>query len=96
MKNLDEITRILREQKEHIENDLGVVGLKAFGSFTEGTQGAESDLDLIAEFKNTPTMFELVKVEEELSKLVDVEVDLLTEESISPYILPQIKQVVIL
>ena len=96
MRNLDEIIKILREKKDYLETNLGVKKLKVFGSFAEGTQDSDSDLDLIVEFKNTPTMFEVVKIEDEISKMVSVDVDLLTEESISPYILPQIKPVEIL
>ncbi|HPA27454.1 MAG TPA: nucleotidyltransferase family protein [Acidobacteriota bacterium] len=96
MRSLEEIIKILSEKKDYLETSLGVTGLKAFGSFTEGTQGPDSDLDLIVEFKNTPTMFEFVRIEEELSRMVSVDVDLLTEEAISPYILSQIKPVEIL
>jgi uncharacterized protein len=96
MRNLDEIVKILREKKDYLETVLGVKKLKVFGSFAEGTQDSESDLDLIAEFKTTPTLFEVVKIENEISEMVSVEVDLLTEEAISPYILAQIKPVEIL
>jgi len=48
------------------------------------------------EFKKVPTFIELIKIEEELSKLLDTKVDLLTEEGISPYIKPYIKEVNIL
>ncbi len=42
-------------------------------------------------FERTPTLLELVKLEEELSDLLGVNVDLLTEEQISPYIKPFLK-----
>jgi uncharacterized protein len=96
MRSLEEIIKILQDKKDYLEANLGVIKLKVFGSFTDGTQGPDSDLDLIVEFKKTPTMFEVVRIEDELSKMVSVEVDLLTEEAISPYILSQIKPVEIL
>ncbi len=64
-----------------------------FGSYAEGNQTEKSDLDMIVEFSETPTLIELVRIEEELSELLGVKVDLLTEESISPFIKPYIKEV---
>ncbi|RKX53660.1 MAG: nucleotidyltransferase, partial [Thermotoga sp.] len=67
--------------------------LKIFGSYVERKQTETSDIDLIVEFYEVPTLIELVRIEEELTELLGVKVDLLTEESISPFIRPYIKEI---
>jgi predicted nucleotidyltransferase len=46
------------------------------------------------DFEEIPTFIEFVKIQEELKNLLGVKVDLLTEESISPFIKPFIKHVI--
>jgi uncharacterized protein len=68
----------------------GISRLRAFGSFARGEATPESDLDLIADFIGPVSLFDIVRIERELSDLVGVQVDLLTEGAISPYIRPRI------
>jgi uncharacterized protein len=44
------------------------------------------------EFSETKGLLTLVRIERELSELLGVKVDLLTEESISPYLIDGIKK----
>jgi len=46
----------------------------------------KSSLDIIVEFKETPGFIKFMKIEEYISSLLGVKVDLLTREGISPYI----------
>ena len=92
-KSLGEIIEILSRHRKELESKYKIKRLKIFGSYAEGKQTEKSDLDLIVEFSEPPTLIELVRIEEELSELLGVKVDLLTEESISPFIKPYIKEV---
>jgi predicted nucleotidyltransferase len=96
MKTIKEIKEILERNREKLEKEYNIKSIKIFGSYAEGKQKEKSDIDLIVDFKKTPTFIELIKIEEEISKLLDTKVDLLTEEDISPYIKPYIKEVNIL
>jgi len=96
MKTIKEIKEILERNREKLEKEYNIKSIKIFGSYVEGKQKEKSDVDLIVDFKKTPTFIELIKIEEEISKLLDTKVDLLTEEGISPYIKPYIKEVNIL
>jgi len=96
MKTIKEIKEILERNREKLEKEYNIKSIKIFGSYAEGKQKEKSDVDLIVDFKKTPTFIELIKIEEEISKLLDTKVDLLTEEGISPYIKPYIKEVNIL
>jgi predicted nucleotidyltransferase len=96
MKTIKEIKEILERNRKKLEKEYNIKSIKIFGSYAEGKQKEKSDVDLIVDFKKTPTFIELIKIEEEISKLLDTKVDLLTEEGISPYIKPYIKEVNIL
>lgn len=60
--------------------------LAVFGSFSKGTQTAKSDLDLLVRFSDEKSLLDLVRIENEFSNTVNKPVDLVTEQSISPYI----------
>nr|WP_280985301.1 nucleotidyltransferase family protein [Hippea maritima] len=76
---------------DKLKNEFNVKGIRIFGSYAEGRQNENSDLDLIVDFFETPTYFDIIELEEYLSNILDIKVDLLTEKGISPYILPYIE-----
>ena len=57
-----------------------------FGSFARGDAGPESDIDLLVTFSGRVGLMALVRLERELSERLNRKVDLLTENSISPYL----------
>lgn len=63
-----------------------------FGSFVRGEAGPDSDVDLIVEFSGPTGLLTLVRLERELSEALGRGVDLLTEESISPYLRERIRR----
>lgn len=60
--------------------------LSVFGSFARGEERPDSDIDLIVEFSEPKGLFGLIELENQLSDLLGRKVDLLTEQSVSPYI----------
>ena len=96
MKTLQEIIKILTNQKEVLRKKYKIKEIKIFGSYATNEQKETSDIDLIVDFEEVPTFIELMKIQEELEKLLAVKVDLLTEESISPFIKPYIKEIVVI
>ena len=70
----------------------GAVKVHVFGSYARGEEGPESDLDIIVEFSNKKSLMDIVGIEQELTDLIGVKVDLLTEKSISPYLIDTIKE----
>lgn len=78
------ITPILKEQ--------GVKKAAVFGSYVREEENPESDIDIMVEFSERKSLLELVGIERELSETLGIKVDLLTEKSISPYMIDRIKR----
>jgi uncharacterized protein len=86
----EEILRALTENRNDIKN-YGAKRIGLFGSFVRGEQKESSDIDLLVEFaerkKNYDNFIDLAFF---LEALLGRKVDLMTEESLSPYIRPYI------
>ncbi len=76
--DIDKLIKILRRNN--------VRRIAMFGSFAREDAGPESDVDLLVTFSERVGLLALVKLERELSEELDRKVDLLTENSISPYL----------
>lgn len=68
-----------------------VARLRLFGSYARGEATESSDIDLIADFASPKSLFDIVRIEMEMSDALGRKVDLLTEGAISPYIRERIK-----
>lgn len=53
-----------------------------FGSYARGENTEESDIDILIRFQETCSLFQLVRIENELSELIGRKVDLVTEGAI--------------
>jgi hypothetical protein len=86
----EEILNILKSHIEEIRG-FGVMRIGLFGSFARDQQKEESDVDILVEFlpgkKNFRNFMQLVYLLEELLRR---QVELVTTESISPYLKPYI------
>ena len=70
-----------RLREEYAVRSLGV-----FGSFVRGEQEGGSDLDLLVEFEQAPGLLRFLELEDELSALLGVTVDLVQKEALKPAI----------
>jgi len=70
---------------------LGVKKLGLFGSFAREEQGVESDVDLLVEFERGKKTYDnFIQLAFFLEELFRRQVELVTPESLSPYIGPHI------
>lgn len=53
-----------------------------FGSFARGEQKEGSDLDILIKFKERIGLLKLVQIEQELSDILGIRIDLVTENSL--------------
>lgn len=71
--------------------------MAVFGSTVRGDETQKSDLDLLIRFKPSNArpklgVFKLLEIEEDLNKKFGREVDLVIEDSLSPYIRPYVEK----
>jgi hypothetical protein len=76
----------LREMLPLLQTKYHVRTLEVFGSFVRGEEEPGSDLDLLATFYETPTLFQFVSLENFLSDSLGVKVDLVMKDSLKPNI----------
>jgi len=76
-------------EKIAINNHISYLAL--FGSHARGEQKADSDLDLLINFKTPVDFFELYDIEQKLAKLLDKKIDLVTTKGLNKYIKPYIQ-----
>ena len=76
---------IRQEVKNTILNHLKgyqPVSIGIFGSFARGESTEDSDIDILVKFKVAPSLLTLIKLENELSDLLGIKVDLITTGAI--------------
>jgi len=82
----------IMEKLIHILRKHGAKKIEIFGSYARGEQKETSDLDVIVEFEKRKSLLELVGIEQELEDNLGIKIDLLTEASISPYLMEKIRK----
>ena len=70
------------------------VKVGVFGSYARGENKEESDLDILVHlsYPNTISLLKLAGVEQNLQDALGIPIDLVTDRSISPYMLPYIQK----
>ncbi len=90
VENKQQIFQRLTENGEMFQG-LGVKRFGLFGSFAKGSQRFDSDIDLLVEFEPGRKSFDgFMNLSFFLEELLGRRVDLVTPESLSPYIGPKI------
>ena len=90
MRTKEEILAVLREHQPELRA-LGVKRCGLFGSFVRGEQDGDSDIDVLVEFLQGQKSFDrFMELASRLEEWFGRRVDLVTPESLSPYIGPRI------
>lgn len=84
--NTSSIREILREQLPVLAARYNVHSLGIFGSYARDQQRAESDLDILVEFDETPGLINFIELENYLSDLLNLKVDLVMRQALKPRI----------
>jgi predicted nucleotidyltransferase len=84
MKTLEEIKKSLRDQKPTLAAKYTVKELGIFGSYIRGEQELDSDIDILIDFEEYPSLLEFVGIEDELSKALGIKVDLVMKSGLKP------------
>lgn len=86
MKSLDEIKTIIEAHMDTLRSQYKVKEIGVFGSYVRGKQKKKSDIDILVDFTESPDMFEFLDLEEYLSDIFGIKVDLVTKGALKPYI----------
>ncbi|MFM7794557.1 MAG: nucleotidyltransferase family protein, partial [Microcystis panniformis] len=89
-KTLEEIKAILIPYKPFLIERFKILGLGLFGSYVRGEQTKDSDVDILVEFSQVPTLFDLVELEYLISDKLGLPVDLIDKKSLKTGIREQI------
>lgn len=63
-----------------------------FGSYSRNEQQRDSDLDILVDFNDSVNLIELIGLEQELTELLGIKVDLVTLKSVNPSLNEYIQQ----
>lgn len=86
----EEILTLLKEELPNIQREHKVKSLALFGSYAKGEQGEDSDIDMLVEFSEPVSLFDLIGLELHLTDMIGVKVDLGTFDSIKPMLREEI------
>lgn len=86
MKTLEDIKQTLRATKPLLLEQYRVTEVGIFGSYARGEQTQTSDVDVLIDYEQAPTLFKLVELREYLAGVVGVKVDVVTKNGLKPRI----------
>jgi predicted nucleotidyltransferase len=68
----------------------GARNVRIFGSLARGEAGPDSDIDILVNLDSGRSLLDIIALKQDLEDLLGCEVDVVTEEAISPYIREQV------
>jgi predicted nucleotidyltransferase len=85
---------ILKSHEREMKKRFGIKRIGLFGSFARGEQKDASDVDILVEFEE-PTFDNFINLAFFLEDLFSRRVELVTPDSLSPYIAPYVEKEVV-
>ena len=85
-KNSEFFIGILRQHLPELREKYSVNYLGIFGSYIRGEQTKDSDLDVLIQFDKKPGLLKYIELENYLSDLLGVKVDLVMKSALKPNI----------
>jgi len=84
MKTLEQFSRILADHKVELKERFKVDEIAIFGSYVRKEQKRKSDLDILVSFSEIIDLFTFVELENCLTDLLGIRVDLVMKDSLKP------------
>lgn len=91
MKSINEIKKLLQQNKTDLINRYNLKSIALFGSITRNEATNKSDVDILVEF-DKPIGLDFVLLADELETILGVKVDLVTTNALKPKMFEYIKQ----
>ncbi|MFC1717888.1 nucleotidyltransferase family protein [Candidatus Poribacteria bacterium] len=86
MTEAEKITDELRKNMLYLKERYSVSSLGLFGSHVHGEQQGGSDVDILVEFEDSPSLLKFIALERHLSDLIGKKVDLVMKSALKPKI----------
>ena len=86
MMTLEEIKDKIKEIKPEISKLYGVHEISIFGSYVSGNADQDSDVDILVEFNRPIDYFLFLELEEFISDVLNIKVDLVEKKALKPNI----------
>jgi uncharacterized protein len=83
-RTIAEIETILRRELPVLRSQYAVASLGLFGSRVRHEESADSDLDVLVSFDRIPSFFRYIELEERLTELLGLKVDLVMRDALKP------------
>jgi hypothetical protein len=92
---LAQIKQTIQAQKPYLAEKYGVTEIGLFGSYVRGEARPDSDLDVLVEFVEYPSLLEFIYLEDELSETLGIQIDLVMKTGLKPRLGQHILQEVV-
>jgi predicted nucleotidyltransferase len=92
---LEQLIEILHRQLPALAERYQVESLGVFGSYVRHEQSPESDLDVLVTFYEPPSLLKFIELENYLSDILGVKIDLVMKDALKPRIGERISQEVV-
>ena len=86
MKKIEEIKKTLIKLKPFLKEKYKVKEIGIFGSYVKNKQKKGSDLDILVEFEEVPSLIEFIEIQDFLSDKLKIKVDLVIKKALKPHI----------
>lgn len=87
---LNDLLAMLEENIPTLTNLYQIESIGIFGSFVKDEQDQDSDLDILISFSEIPGLFSFIELENKLSSILGIKVDLVMEDALKPGIAKRI------
>ncbi|MBI3300821.1 MAG: nucleotidyltransferase family protein [Deltaproteobacteria bacterium] len=84
--DLPRLLKILRQQLPLLTARYQVASLSVFGSYVRHEQRPDSDIDILVTFHEPPSLLKFIELENYLTDVLGIKVDLVMKETLKPRI----------
>lgn len=95
MKKYRDLATLFHQHLPELQKRFGIKSMGIFGSYVRGEQRPDSDLDVLVNYEELPSLIEFIRLEDYLSQLTGIEVDLVMADGLKPRIGERILQEVV-
>jgi predicted nucleotidyltransferase len=85
-KELSDLIGKLRQILPELKEEYSIETIEVFGSYVRGEAHPSSDLDLLVTFSEVPGLFKFITLENHLSEMLGIKVDLVMKDALKPVI----------